>query len=231
MKDSDETSKIYSKLLSDDFNSLNLKNIPYFTTNYILRCVEGEYEGNQIRLSDNIDELIIGSGNSSSLVIRDDELSAKHCKISPVSNTIYYTLEDMQSESGTWKRVSFFDEPMEITETTVFKVFQNTFTIEITQNTMSKEVLLRIKEGNQEGSTKAIEEDSVEVGKKDCMYELNMSCNENHLMKIQKVNGRAFVTYLTPDVTNEGFFYKIQPKQKVLIRAEDCFKIRNNTFR
>jgi len=226
--DTAEKPKFYAKLINDEFNILNLKNNSYFTTSYFLRCVEGEYEGRQFRLSPELDEIIIGSDESATLTIKDDEISQRHCRISRVPNTIYYTLEDLQSQSGTWKRISFFDDPMEIVETTHFKIFQNNFVIEVNHRTLTKEVKLKLFK-----ITKELEEESIEIGKKDCMFELEMPFQyvENHVVKIQKISKRTFLTYTCPHITNEGFFYKIPSKQKVLMRAEDCFKIGDNTFK
>ena len=222
-----EKTKTYSKLINDDFNSLNLKNNSYYNTSYILRCVEGPYEGKQVKLHENLEDFVIGSSDNCNLTIDDEYLAPKHCKISRVPNTIYFTLESFPSEIGTWKKLSFFDEPLEIIETTHFKIFQNHFSLEITPITLNKDLVLKYKY-----VSKTISDDEcVEIGKKDCMVELNLNCVENHVLKIQKVNGRTFISYTTPDITNDGFFYKVNAKQKVILRAEDCFKIGDNMFR
>ena len=194
---------------------------------YILRCVDGVYDNRQIRLKEIGEEITIGSADDDSVnfSIKDIEISPTHCKLISIPKSIYYTLEDLESVNGTWKKLSFFEDGMEITETTEFRIFQNAFVFEKLDNEKN-EFILKFTEGNINLS-RTIDDnlDGFEIGKRDCLYEVSMPLgNENHMLRVQKLNGRLIVTYVTSDITNEGFFYRLKNQQKTLMRAEDCFK-------
>jgi len=224
-----EPEKKYARLLNDDFLGLNLKNnVKFFPTDYILRCIDGVYDNKQIRLNELGDVIEIGSDPDCNFRIIDSEISPKHCKLTYIPNTIYYALEDYGSTNGTWKKLSFFDDGMEITETTQFKIFQNEFVFE--KNETTNVFTLKFTEGILVGQAKVIEDDTFDIGKKDCLYEITMG-TENLILRVQRINNKVFVHYISSEITNEGYYYKLLPNQKVLLRAEDCIKIGENIFR
>ena len=133
--------KIYAKLVGKGEN-IELKDIAFLPCDYILRCVDGPYEGKQIRIKDLGDEIIIGSDQSCNFYLKDSGISLTHCKLTWVPNTVIYFLEDLDSELGTWLKISSLDDGYEIKENTLFKVFQHDF--EIT-NTSGNHILKKWK--------------------------------------------------------------------------------------
>jgi len=221
--------KKYARLINEDYLGLNLtNNVSFFPTDYILRCVDGDFENKQIRLKELGDEILIGSDSQCNFNILGDEIFPKHSKLNYIKDSIYYCIEDLGSVTGTFKKVNFFDDGIEITDTTLFRIFQNEFILEKNDNIFT----LKFTAGSLMGTTKLIEVDYIDIGKKDCFYEITMSCIENHILRVQKLNNnKLFVQYLTSDVTNEGFYYKLGQNQRALLRPGDCIKIGGNTFR
>ena len=220
--------KIYAKLVGRGEN-LELKDIAFLPCDYILRCVDGPYEGKQIRIKDLGDEIIIGSDISCNFYLKDSGISLTHCKLTWVPNTVIYFLEDLNSELGTWLKISSLEDGFEIKENTIFKVFQHVF--EITTNSSGNHIL-RILEGSKKGLEKNIDEESfIMIGKKGTEIELDMECSENHIYKIMKMKGRIFIMNNCEEMTDEGLFYRLHDNEKAIVRGGDIIKIGKSSFR
>ena len=73
----------------------------------------------------------IGDSEECELNIKFCKLSEKHCKLKLLGESIYYSLEDCESENGTWKRISNLEDYVEIKQDkTEFKFFNYEFCIE-----------------------------------------------------------------------------------------------------
>jgi len=123
-----EEKKIYAKLHSYS-DQIEFKDLSPTPCDYILRCIDGPYEGKQIGLKELGDEIIIGSDASCNFSLNDETISRQHCKLTCVPNTCIYLLEDLKSESGTWLKISSLEDCYEISESTQFKLFDHTFEI------------------------------------------------------------------------------------------------------
>lgn len=230
----DDNEKInYAKIFKADPNvNLTLSDLSYFPTDYIMRCVEGNYQGRQIRIKELGDEIYIGDSEDCELSIKYSELESKHCKLTYIQNSIYYSLEDCGSKLGTWKRISNLEESFEITnDYTEFKLFNHYFVIEKLENNH----YLRFTEttSNYKGVSKQIMDNSVlTLGKESCIINLgDLKCSENHKFGICKYQNRVFIINNTEEITNEGLFYKLDKEEIALLRAGDIFKIGETSFR
>ena len=86
--DSKNEKKFYAKLVSSDELSENLLDqVRFFPCDYILRCVDGPYEGKQVRIRELGNEIIIGSNDESNFFLKDSEVAGHHCKLKYVENT------------------------------------------------------------------------------------------------------------------------------------------------
>ena len=227
MEEKPEEKKTYAKLYNFTEN-IELKDIPFIPCDYILRCVDGPYEGRQIRIKDLGDEITIGSESSCNFFLKDDCVSSKHAKLTFIHDTVIYTLEDLESEKGTWQKISCFEDGYEITENTTLKLFQHIF--EITNKDGSH--ILKFFEGSRAKSEYAIEEDScLMIGKKGTEIELDLECPENHLYKVIKTKGRVFVVNACEENTDGGLFYKLHKGEFSIIRGGDIFQIGKSSFR
>ena len=122
--------KVYAKLITpEEFNGISINDISYFPCDYILRCIEGRYEGRQFLLSSLGDTIIIGTSDECNFQINDIDISAKHCVLKHVKNTIYYERTDLNSGSGTWLKVNIFNDNFEVIQTTEFKILRTTLHI------------------------------------------------------------------------------------------------------
>lgn len=128
MEEKPEEKKIYAKLHSyaDQMEFIDLPPTP---CDYILRCIDGPYEGKQISLKELGDEITIGSDASCNFLLKDETISKQHCKLTCVPNTCIYLLEDLESQSGTWLRISSLEDCYEFSESTQFKLFHHKFEI------------------------------------------------------------------------------------------------------
>lgn len=219
--------KIYAKLVGKGEN-IHLKDIAFLPCDYILRCVDGPYEGKQIRIKDLGDEIIIGSDWQCNFYLKDSGISPLHCKLTWVPNTVIYLLEDLESDVGTWLKISCLDDGYEIKEHTVFKVFQHVF--EITN--ASGNHILRFLEGSKKGLEYNIDEESfIMIGKKGTEIELDMECSENHIYKIMRMKGRIFIINNCEEMSDEGLFYRIHKTEKAIVRGGDIIRIGKSCFR
>lgn len=222
-----ESKKIYAKLVGKGEN-LELKDIAFLPCDYILRCVDGPYEGRQIRIKDLGDEIIIGSDKECNFYLKDSGISPKHCKLTYVPNTVIYSLEDLDSDLGTWLKISCLDDGYEIKESTYFQVFQHVF--EITNSSGSN--ILRFLKGSKKGIEYNIDEESfLMIGKKGTEIELEMECSENHIYKIMKLKGRIFIINNCEEMSDEGLFYRIHKNEKAIVRGGDIIRIGKSCFR
>lgn len=219
--------KTYAKHVGKG-EKIKLKDIAFFPIEYILRCVDGPYEGKQIRIKDLGDEIIIGSGSECNFYLKDSGISKKHCKLTWVPSTIIYFLEDLESDLGTWLKISCLDDAYEIKENTVFSLFQHVF--EITNDSSSK--VLRFFEGPKKGTEYNIDEEAIiMLGKKGTDIELEMKCLENQIYKIMRIKGRIFIINNCDEMTDEGLFYKIHKNERAVVRGGDIIRIGKSCFR
>jgi serine/threonine protein phosphatase PrpC len=227
---------VYANIINpDDYNDTPLSSIEQFKCDYIMRCVDGPYEGRQLRLRDLGEEIIIGSDEACTFLLKDNEVSPKHCQLSQLSNTIYYTIKDFGSTSGTWLKVSSLEEGYEVRINTKFKLYHHVFEIIEKED---GEHYLKFIEGTKKGLVKKIEKDfNISIGKKDVMIELDIPCVETHIYVIIKKNGKVYIISKCLEVSNNGLFYKLPTFEADnddslgLIRAGDVIKIGKCVFR
>lgn len=226
--DSKNEKKFYAKLVSSDELSENLLDqVRFFPCDYILRCVDGPYEGKQVRIRELGNEIIIGSNDESNFFLKDSEVAGHHCKLKYVENTYYYTLEDLNSESGTWLKISSLEEGFEVKENTTFFLFQHSFEIKEEDGTH----VIKFLKGSKEGFKMTIEDDTtILIGKKGTV-ELDLPCSETHIYKVIKLRGRVFIKNETQEITNEGLIYCLHKNEIALVRAGDIIKIGRCYFR
>jgi len=228
----DEEKFNFAKILkSEDYNNLSLKDLTYFTTDYIIRCVEGHYQGRQIRLRELGNEFVIGNAEESDLCIKYSDLDEKHCKLKYIENTIYYTLEDLESKTGTWKKISNLEDSFEVIHDNVeFRFFNHRFIIEKKED--GHYLTFTQTCPSNKHTSKKINDSFLSIGKEACVINLDdLKCSENHRFMILKHNDRVFVINDTEEVTNEGLFYRLRKDEVGLLRAGDIFKIGETSFR
>jgi len=253
-----EEKKVFAKLhtYADPIEFRDLQQTP---CDYILRCVDGPYEGKQLRLKELGDEIIIGSDKSCNFYLMDETMSNQHSKLSYVHDTSIYLLEDLDSKNGTWIKVSSLEDCYEITENTQFKIFEHQFEIifnlnnnNLSNNNLSKKEssnlsnpsvilpsqnnekshIVKFTNGIKAGSEYVIEEESsLMLGKKGSDIELDLQCSENHFYKILKTKNRIFIINCSEEMSEKGLFYRISKKDPIIIRGGDIFKIGKSTFR
>lgn len=235
----DDNEKInYAKIFKPDTSAnMTLEDLSFFPTDYLMRCVEGNYTGRQMRLKELGNEIIIGDSDDCELSIKYSGLDDKHCKLSIIENTIYYTLIDLGSKEGTWKRISNLEDAFEVTnDYTEFKLFDNTFVIEKIKEDDKTKVQLRLTytTSNQKIKVYPITEECSNfcIGKESCVINFeDLKCSEIHKYGITMSEGRIFITNNTEEITNEGLLYKLQKDEIALLRAGDVFKIGESAFR
>ncbi len=128
MEEKQEEKKIYAKLHTNT-EPVEFSDLCTTPCDYILRCVEGPYEGRQIRLNDLGNEITIGSDQSCNFSLKDEKISPQHCRLTKITNTCIYLLEDLDSANGTWLKVSSLEDCYEFTENTKFSLFHHKFEI------------------------------------------------------------------------------------------------------
>jgi serine/threonine protein phosphatase PrpC len=226
--------KVYAKLITpEEFNGISLKDISQFPCDYILRCIEGRYEGRQFLLSSLGEIITIGTSDECNFQINDYEISSKHCVLKHIKNTIYYELLDLKSDSGTWLKINVLEDDFEVIETTEFKIHNHHFVIEFNQNQIHT---LRFTKGKNEKSIYNLDDDSdIFIGKdKKCTIELSdLPTTEDYSFRIVKTNKRVFITICCYDLNNDGLYYRVKSDENncALIRAGDFIKIGRNTLR
>jgi serine/threonine protein phosphatase PrpC len=226
---------VYANIVhAEDYNEVNLTTIPHFPVDYILRCVDGPYEGRQIKLRDLGENVLIGTDESCNFFIKDVEVSSKHCLLTLIPNTIYYTLKDLGTQYGTWLKISNFEEGYEIPNNTQFKLFHHSFELIETEG----EHYVKFTEGTKKGTIKKIEKDcNISIGRKDAMIEVDLPCLETHSYFLVKKNGKVYVVSKCLENTNNGLFYRLpawvegNDNTLALVRAGDVIKIGRCVFR
>jgi serine/threonine protein phosphatase PrpC len=211
-----------------EFNGKSKNDLSFFECDYIIRCVDGPYEGRQFRMRDLGNEFSIGSNESCNFFLKDHEVSGLHCKISYVENSFYYVVEDSNSENGTWIKISSMEEGFEVKEPTIFSICSHTFTI--FQNDEGH-VLEFLKGPMKDFKQVIADEENILLGKKDCKINLEMNLPDNHIYRIVKTKGRVFVINETQEFTCDGLLYKLSNGSIGLIRAGDSIKIGRCLFR
>lgn len=231
--------KLYAKILKKESQILTLQDLTYFPIDYILRCVEGNYQGKQIKLRDLGDEFFIGESDECELSIKNSNIEIKHAKLKYVKDSIYYIIEDCLTKTGTWKKISNLEDYFEINnDFTEFSLFQYKFTIEkdknILNNEENKKYVLKFIEGNINSNQKEIIiEDGCNllIGKHDCVIKLDIPCSEMHQYLIKNISGKVLIINKTYEVTNDGLFYKINKNDITLLRGGDIIKLGDSLFR
>jgi serine/threonine protein phosphatase PrpC len=226
---------VYANIVNpDDYNNTPLSSIEQFKCDYIMRCVDGPYEGRQLRLRDLADDIVIGSDEACNFVLKDNDVSPRHCRLTLFSNTIYYSLKDYGSQSGTWLKVSNLEDGYEVRNNTQFRLFHHVF--EIIEK--DEEHYIKFLEGSKKDTQKKIEKDfNISIGKKDVMIELDMPCVETHIYVIIKKNGKVYIISKCLEITNNGLFYRLpiyeddNDETLGLIRAGDIIKVGKCVFR
>src|SRR5574344_603850 len=89
--------KIYAQLMNEKLYAGKSKaDLSFFECDYIIRCVDGPFEGRQYRINDLGKEIVIGSDESKcNFYLKDMEVSLLHCKLTYIENSFYYELTDL----------------------------------------------------------------------------------------------------------------------------------------
>ena len=231
----DKEEKLYAKIFDPtEFEGKTKDDIYFFDCDYILRCVSGPFCGKQIRLKDLGNTISIGNSEiKNKLNINDKNIEETHCILNYVKDTFYYILENLSVNSGTWLKILSIEDGYEINENTEFNLFNNNFKIIFDPNLKKKkkECLIEITSGTQTGKKYEISKgETVRIGKKDEKINIDTDILDNFLIKIVSTNDKIYILDDTEENnTEEGLFMKI--KQKILIRAGDCFKIGDSCFK
>jgi serine/threonine protein phosphatase PrpC len=220
--------KLYAKIVDkDDYKGVSLDDITFFPCDYILRCVDGPYEGRQLRMRELGCEIIIGSDQECNFFLKDQEVCAKHCRLQYIENTYFYTICDLNSSTGTWLKISSLEEGHEVKGNTNFLLFQHSFIIKEEEGSH----IIQFLSGSKAGVKIILEEETtILIGKKGNV-ELELPCSETHVYKVIKLKGRVFVKNECQEVSNEGLFFQLRKDETELIRAGDIIKIGRCYFR
>ena len=230
LNDSSTEKKVYAKLFNvSDYKGKTKNDITYYECEYILRCIDGDFTGKQCELRKIGRNIIIGNDKeTSNFFIEDENLSKNHCKLEFLDQTYYYKLTDLNSKNGTWLRISNLEEGYEIKSNTYFKLINNLFLINFTEN---NKIYLEVLEGEKKGKKLMLKnDDSILIGKKNTNIDLELpeSC-ENLLFNFIRTKGKIFVTCQSPEMIDYGMYFKIN--KPVFVRAGDYIMIGNSTFR
>ena len=231
----DKEEKLYAKIFDPtEFEGKTKDDIYFFDCDYILRCVSGPFCGKQIRLKDLGNTISIGNSEiKNKLNINDKNIEETHCVLNYVKDTFYYILENLSVNSGTWIKILSIEDGYEINENTEFNLFNNNFKIIFDPHLKKKkkECLIEITSGTQTGKKYEISKgETVRIGKKDEKINIDTDILDNFLIKIISTNDKIYISDDTEENnTEEGLFMKI--KEKILIRAGDCFKIGDSCFK
>lgn len=226
--------KLYAKIFDpSEFEGKTKDDLIFFDCDYILRCISGPFYGRQIRLKDFGETITIGfSENKNKFSIKDNLISELHCKLIYLEDSFYYSLEDCNSKNGTWVQILSMEDGYEVTENTDFKLFDHEFSIvfdEIRKNKKA-ECVIKFTAGEKRGKTyEMLKGETVRIGKKDEKITLNMKVQESVLIKIVSLNDKIYILDETQETYDGGLFMKL--KNKILIRAGDCFKIGDSCFK
>ena len=222
----------YAKIFKPELTPLTLTDLTYFPIDYIMRCVEGDYQGRQIRMRCLGNEFYIGSSDKCELSIQYSSLDEQHCKLKYIENTIYFTLEDCKSKKGTWKKIHPFDDSLELTnDKTEFFMFNHIFVVE-KKDSFFLLYFTQTTDKHKSEKYELKENDVISIGKSNCIINLeDIKCSEDHKYELINKNGRVFVINKTEEITNEGLFYRLDENEVGLLRAGDVFKIGYTSFR
>ena len=226
--------KLYAKIFDpSEFEGKTKEDLVFFDCDYILRCISGPFYGRQIRLKDLGESITIGySENKSKFSVKDKLISEIHCKLNYLEDSFYYSLEDCDSQTGTWIQILSMEDGYEVTENADFKLFDHEFSIifdEVRKNKKS-ECIIRFTAGEKKGkSVEMIKGETIRIGKKDEKITLSMKVQESVLIKIVSLNDKIYILDETQEPYDGGLFMKL--KNKILIRYGDCFKIGNSSFK
>ena len=232
----DKEEKLYAKIFDQaEFEGKTKDDLYFFDCDYILRCISGPFYGKQIRLKDLGNIITIGNSETKNkFSINDNNIEENHCVLNYVKDTFFYILEDVNSKSGTWIKILSIEDGYEINEDTEFNLFGNYFKIIFDNENLKKrkkECIIEITSGNQKGKKYEITKgETVRIGKKDEKINFETNLIDNFLIKIVSINDKIYILDETEDnYTGDGLFMRI--KNKILIRAGDCFKIGNSCFK
>ena len=226
--------KLYAKIFDpSEFEGKTKDDLVFFDCDYILRCISGPFYGRQIRLKDLGDSITIGySESKSKFSVKDNLISELHCKLNYLEDSFYYSLEDCNSQTGTWVQILSMEDGYEVTENADFKLFDHEFSIifdEVLKNKKA-ECLIRFTAGEKKGkSWEMLKGETIRIGKRDEKITLSMKVQESVLIKIVSLNDKIYILDETQEAYDGGLFMKL--KNKILIRSGDCFKIGNSSFK
>ena len=226
--------KLYARIFDpSEFEGKTKDDLIFFDCDYILRCVSGPFYGRQIRLKDLGDNITIGfSENKNKFSVKDKLISETHCKLNYIEDSFYYSIEDCNSQTGTWIQILSMEDGYEITENTDFKLFDHEFSIILDGIKKNKktECIIKFTAGEKKGVThEMLKGETVGIGKKDEKITLSMKVQESVLIKLVSINDKIYILDETPEAYDGGLFMRI--KSKILIRSGDCFKIGDSSFR
>ena len=230
--------KLYAKIFDpSEFEGKTKDDLFFFDCDYILRCISGPFYGKQIRLNNLGDNITIGnSQEKNKLSLNDKSIEETHCKLNYIKDTFFYTLEDLDSKTGTWFKILNIEDGYEINENTEFKFYENEFTISFDNNNnknilqKKKECIIEFTKGKLKGKIYGISKgETVGIGKNE-KINIELELNPNFFVKIISINDKIYIIDETEDSNDEeGLYMKI--KNKILMRSGDVFKIGDSSFK
>jgi serine/threonine protein phosphatase PrpC len=227
--------KLYAKIFDPaEFEGKTKEDLIFFECDYIMRCISGIFYGKQIRLKNLGNIISIGNSETKNKIsINDKLIEENHCILNYVKDTFYYILEDTNSKSGTWIKILSIEDGYEINENTEFNLFGNNFKIIFDEKLKKrkKECLIEFTSGKNKGIIYELTKgETLRIGKKDEKINIDTNICDNFLVKIVSINDKIYILDETEEnYIEDGLFMKI--KDKILIRAGDCFKIGNSCFK
>ena len=227
--------KLYAKIFDpSEFEGKTKDDLVFFDCDYILRCISGPFYNRQIRLKDLGDTITLGQSEKNKFSIKDDLVSEVHCQLNYIEDSFYYSLEDCNSNNGTWIQILSIEDGYEVNENTDFKLFDHEFSIVFDEVEAARkkkpECIIKFTAGEKKGKKWEMQKgETIRIGKKDEKINLNMKVQEAVLIKVVSLNDKIYIIDETQEPYDGGLFMKL--KNKILIRAGDCFKIGNSSFK
>ena len=225
--------KLYAKVFDpSEFEGKTKDDLIFFDCDYILRCIAGPFYGRQVRLKDLGDLITIGFENKCKFSVKDNLISELHCKLNYLEDSFYYSLEDCNSKTGTWVQILSMEDGYEVNENTDFKLFEHEFSIVFDEIKKNKKVecVIKFTAGEKKGTIIEMQKGvTLRIGKKDEKITLNLKVPESVLINIVSLNDKVYILDETQETYEGGLFMKL--KNKILIRAGDCFKIGDSCFK
>ena len=230
IKSETEDKKLYARLFkSEEHKNIKKSELKFFPCDYILRGVDGVFGNKQCRLKNLGEKIIIGSEEEgTNILLKDDEVSPKHCMLEYVNNTFYYKLTDLESKTGTWIRLHNLEDGYEIIEDTQFQLFQYSLFVKFENN--SKDIYLEIIKGTKKMTSLKLEDNKISIGKNTSDIILQLDCIEDLRYSLNKYNNKIIMVNETSEITDKGMFMKLK-KNFFLIKAGDVIKIGRTIFR